>query len=66
MPPAEFRGLPGVRVVEADGPRLTVAYEGSADAVVKTAARHAVRAVRSRDEDLEEIFLRYYRDEVPS
>jgi ABC-2 type transport system ATP-binding protein len=66
VPPAEFRGLPGVRVVEADGPRLTVAYEGSADAVVKTAARHAVRAVRSRDEDLEEIFLRYYRDEVPS
>ena len=31
--------------------------------VVKAAAAHDVRAIRSRDDDLEEIFLRYYREE---
>ena len=57
-----FRGVPGVRDVTEDGPRLTVSYEGSADAVVKAAARHEVRSLRTLDEDLEAIFLRYYQD----
>lgn len=59
---AEFRGLPGVTQVEADGATLTVSFEGSADPVVKAAARHEVRALRPREDDLEEIFLRYYRE----
>ena len=42
---------------------MTVAFEGSADAVVKAAAAHEVRAIRTREDDLEEIFLRYYRSE---
>ena len=66
VPAAQFRRLPGVREVHEDGRRLAVAYEGSADAVVKAAALHEVRAVRTRDEDLEAIFLRYYQDEGPS
>ncbi len=64
-PPEAFTGLPGVREVKAAGATLIVAFEGSADAVVKAAAAHEVRAIRSRDDDLEEIFLRYYRAEAP-
>jgi ABC-2 type transport system ATP-binding protein len=60
--PAAFRALPGVEEVEADGRTLTVGFEGSADAVVKAAAAHEVRSIRPREDDLEDIFLRYYRE----
>lgn len=58
----ELRGVSGVREVALEGTHLVVAFEGSADALVKAIAKHDVRSVRSRDDDLEEIFLRYYRD----
>jgi ABC-2 type transport system ATP-binding protein len=58
----EFAALPGVREVALEGAHLVVAFEGSADALVKAIAAHEVRSIRSRDDDLEEIFLRYYRD----
>ncbi|MHB8491646.1 MAG: ABC transporter ATP-binding protein [Solirubrobacteraceae bacterium] len=61
----EFRVLAGVTEADVDGRTLTVAFEGSADAVVKAAASHEVRAIRPREDDLEEIFLRYYRTEDP-
>ena len=57
----KFRALPGVTEVQAEGRTVTVGFEGSADAVVKTAAAHQVRAIRPREDDLEDIFLRYYR-----
>jgi len=60
--PSAFSTLPGVSDVEASGRTLTISFEGSADAVVKAAAAHAVRAIRPREDDLEDIFLRYYRD----
>jgi ABC-2 type transport system ATP-binding protein len=59
--PDEFRSLPGVKDVQANGQLVTIAFEGSADAVVKAAAAHDVLAVRPREDDLEDIFLRYYR-----
>jgi ABC-2 type transport system ATP-binding protein len=62
---AAFFALPGVKEVEATGETLTVSFEGSADPVVKAAAAHEVRAIRPREDDLEDIFLRYYR-ETPS
>jgi ABC-2 type transport system ATP-binding protein len=58
----EFRSLPGVNEVQANGRTVTIGFEGSADAVVKVAAAHAVRAIRPREDDLEDIFLRYYRE----
>ena len=58
-----FRTLPGVTEVHADGQTVTVGFEGSADAVVKAAAAHEVLAIRPREEDLEDIFLHYYRIE---
>ncbi len=62
---ATFRALPGVKDVQTSGRTLTVSFEGSADAVVKAAAAHEVRAIRPREDDLEDIFLGYYR-EAPS
>ena len=62
----EFQALPGVRAVKADGPHVSISFEGSADLVVKAAAAHEVLAIRSREADLEEIFLRYYGDEETS
>ena len=59
---AAFRALPGVKEVEVGGRTVTVGFEGSADAVVKAAAVHDVRAIRTKEDDLEDIFLRYYRD----
>jgi ABC-2 type transport system ATP-binding protein len=59
---SEFRGLPGVSEVQADGRTVTVSFEGSADPVVKAAARHEVRAIHPREDDLEDIFLRYYQE----
>jgi len=58
----ELLALPGVREATVHGAHLVVAFEGSADALVKALAAHEVRAIRSHDDDLEEIFLRYYRD----
>jgi ABC-2 type transport system ATP-binding protein len=62
--PDALRALTGVREVTVDGGRVSVAFEGSADALVKAVAAYDVRAVRSRDDDLEEIFLRYYREDA--
>ena len=62
----EFRDLPGVTEVHADGQLVTITFEGAADAVVKVAAAHRVRAIRPREDDLEDIFLRYYSAEQPA
>jgi ABC-2 type transport system ATP-binding protein len=58
----ELRVVPGVREIAGEGAHFVVAFEGSADALVKAIAKYEVRSIRSRDDDLEEIFLRYYRD----
>jgi ABC-2 type transport system ATP-binding protein len=63
---AEFSKLPGVTEAKAEGRNLTIAFEGSADPVIKALAAHEVRAIRPGTEDLEEIFLRYYRAEEPA
>ncbi len=60
--PEELGAVAGVREVTAEGEQLVVAFEGSADALVKALAAYDVRSIRSRDDDLEEIFLGYYRD----
>ena len=62
----ELRAVAGVREVTSEGTHFVVAFEGSADALVKALAAYEVVAIRSRDDDLEEIFLRYYRDAEPA
>jgi ABC-2 type transport system ATP-binding protein len=59
---AEFQRLDGVREAELAGARLRVTFEGSADQIVKAAARYRVSEIHTREQDLEEIFLQYYRD----
>ena len=58
----ELNALPGVREASLEGSHLVIAFEGSADPIVKAVAAHDVRSIRSHDDDLEEIFLHYYRD----
>ena len=60
----EFEVLAGVTDATAEGRTVIVSFAGSADAVVKTAAAHEVLAIRPHEEDLEDIFLRYYRVET--
>jgi hypothetical protein len=55
-----------MREVAFEGAHLVVTFEGSVDALVKAIAAHEVRSIRSRDDDLEEIFLRYYRESEDS
>ena len=59
----ELRALPGVREVTAEGSHLVVAHEGSVDPLVKAIAKYEVRSLSTREDDLEEIFLGYYRGE---
>ncbi len=63
---AEIIAVPGVRTADLDHTRLSVAFEGSADALLKAIAAYTVRSIRSRDDDLEDIFLRYYREREDS
>jgi ABC-2 type transport system ATP-binding protein len=59
--PDELEALPAVRSATLEGAHMVVAFEGSPDGLITAIARHEVRALRSRDDDLEEIFLRYYK-----
>ncbi|HEY6762797.1 MAG TPA: ABC transporter ATP-binding protein [Baekduia sp.] len=60
-PADALRAVPGVKQVDVERDHVVIAYEGSADALVKALARYEVRALRPRDDDLEDIFLAYYR-----
>jgi ABC-2 type transport system ATP-binding protein len=65
-PPAPdvLRAVAGVQEVQGDGARFVVSFTGSADPVVKALAAYDVRSLRTREADLEEIFLRFYRDDT--
>ncbi|HEU5306467.1 MAG TPA: ABC transporter ATP-binding protein [Acidimicrobiia bacterium] len=58
-----LRSVEGVEEVDGDGPRLVVSFTGAPDPLIKAIAAYDVRSLRSHDADLEEVFLRYYRDE---
>jgi ABC-2 type transport system ATP-binding protein len=57
----DFRAVPGVRSVEAHGHGLSISFEGSVNALLQVALEHRVVDLNSREADLEEIFLAYYR-----
>ena len=61
-----LQAVEGVRDVSADGPVLTVSFEGPIDAILREATALGVVNLHSRDADLEDIFLTYYRDDSPS
>ena len=61
--PRRFLPLAGVRSAELAGSHMLISFAGSADPLVKALAGFDVRSITSHDDDLEEIFLRYYRGE---
>jgi ABC-2 type transport system ATP-binding protein len=69
VPTEAFKALEGVLEVEAlnHGLGLRLSMQGSADAVIKAAARFPVVSLTSHEPSLEDIFLRYYEaDGVPA
>jgi ABC-2 type transport system ATP-binding protein len=62
VPDGVFMGVEGVRAADIHGMFAEVSYEGSVNAVLQAAMTHEVVNLHSRDADLEEIFLAYYRD----
>jgi ABC-2 type transport system ATP-binding protein len=60
VPPDAFFGLPDVRDVRIHGEAMTCSVVGSADALVKAAARFEVLTFETQQPTLEEIFLSFY------
>ncbi len=59
-----FAGVPGVRDVVVTNHRAELAYDGQMDVLLKTVAdRYDLVDIATREADLEEIFLAYYRDD---
>ncbi len=59
-----FGGVEGVREVISSGDRVTLSFDGRmADLLEVLAAGDNVLDIATREADLEEIFLTYYRDE---
>jgi ABC-2 type transport system ATP-binding protein len=59
-----FDGVDGVREATVEGQHANVAFEGSVNALLHAAMTQEVVNLNSREADLEEIFLAYYRDEA--
>jgi len=56
-----FSRVTGVRESSVDGVHAHVSYEGPVTDLLKAATQHEVLNLTSREADLEEIFLAYYR-----
>ncbi len=62
---AVFDAVPGVREITVEDHRAVLTYDGKMDVLLKTVAdRYDLVDITTREADLEEIFLTYYRDEV--
>ena len=62
VPVDAFTGVAGVREATVDGVHARVSFEGSINSLLQAAMQHEVVNLHTRDADLEEIFLAYYRD----
>jgi ABC-2 type transport system ATP-binding protein len=60
---ARFRGVPGVVEAASRGDTVEVTFEGSVDPVLKAAATLSVERITTREADLDEVFLDFYREE---
>lgn len=59
----EFAAVPGLRDVTVEDTMLRCRLLGSADALVKAAARHTVVTLAVEEADLEEIFFHHYAND---
>jgi ABC-2 type transport system ATP-binding protein len=65
-PPIDtFRGLPGLELVDLapDGVTLRLVVQGNVDRLIKLAAQYPLVNMVSQEPSLEDIFLRYYRED---
>lgn len=58
----EFK-LPGVSGIKQDGGRITLTVNENLDNVIKTIANHKILNMNLKTYSLEQLFLRYYKDE---
>jgi len=63
-PPAADFAVPGVRELRRDGATLEFEVAGEIDPLLKALARHRVVDLRTAQPTLDEILLRYYREEA--
>ena len=66
VPESVFKSVPGVREISIRENRVTLSYDGKMDLLLKTINKYDVVDITTREADLEEIFLTYYRDGEPS
>lgn len=60
--PAMFRGVPGVRRIDADNHHLVVSFDGKMKALLEAVGDgNSLVDISTEDADLDEIFLTYYR-----
>jgi ABC-2 type transport system ATP-binding protein len=59
-----FDNLPGVVDARRSGSIISLVVEGPVDAVIKEAAKVNVRRIVTRESDLEDVFLEYYKDDT--
>jgi len=68
VPADLFTGVPGVHSAQIDHRHAQVSFDGSVNGILKAAMTHEVVNLNSRESDLEEVFLTYYRtgaDQAP-
>jgi len=64
IPPLPTDSIDGIRVIQQDEASLHVAYQGTADAVLKWLARFPVDRIATPQTSLEDAFIQYYRKEA--
>ena len=66
VPADLFDGAPGVRSATVEGRMAQVSFEGSVNGLLQASMTHEVLNLHTKESDLEEIFLAYYRDAQPA
>ena len=61
--PAVFDALPQVRAASSTGTLLSLSFDGEIGEILRLALDHGVVNLNSREADLEEVFLAYYRSD---
>ena len=56
--------LPGIRIIQQNSNTLHIAYQGSADSVIKWLSSFPVDRIATPDTSLEEAFMQYYKKEA--
>jgi hypothetical protein len=59
-------GVKGIKELKIDGNFMHCHIAGSVDNFLKAIAKQPVRSLRTRELDLEEIFLKMYGKDVPN